>query len=127
MNLKNRIIFENSAFFFGGYCTNIYSLQLYSLHIIFACLYSLLLVIRYEANQSESDPFIRFEANKYSLRYSLIFASKRISGKPYSGCLKVPKREIFDGVFFVHKSSLTRPKNSDLERFPFFSKIRQDI
>jgi hypothetical protein len=45
----------------------IYSLQLYSLHIIFACLYSLLLVIRFEANQSESDPFIRFEANKYSL------------------------------------------------------------
>ncbi len=27
--------------------------------------------IRFEANQSESDPFIRFKANKYSLRYSL--------------------------------------------------------
>ncbi len=40
--------------------------------------------------------------------------------------LKVPKREIFDGVF-LHKSSLTRPKNRDLEQFPFFSKIRQDI
>ncbi len=62
---------------------NIYLLQLYSLHIIFACLYSLLLVIRFEANQSESDPFIRFEVNKYLLRYSLIFASKRISGTPY--------------------------------------------
>ncbi len=47
---------------------NIYSLQLYSLHIIFACLYSLLLVICFEANRSESDPFICFEANKYSLR-----------------------------------------------------------
>jgi hypothetical protein len=38
----------------------------------------------------------------------------------------VPKHEIFDGVF-LHKSGLTRPKNRDLERFPFFSKIRQDI
>jgi hypothetical protein len=63
---------------------NIYSLQLYSLHIIFACLYLLLLVIRFGANQSESDPFIRFEVNKYSLRYSLILASKWISGTPYA-------------------------------------------
>jgi hypothetical protein len=47
------------------------------------CLYLLLIVIRFEANQSESDPFIRFKVNKYSLRYSLIFASKRISGTPY--------------------------------------------
>jgi hypothetical protein len=38
------------------------------------CLYSLLLVIRFEANQSESDPFIRFEANKYLLRYSLQYS-----------------------------------------------------
>ena len=52
------------------------------IRFIFACLYSLLLVIRFEANQSESDPFICFEANKYSLRYSLIFALKRISGTP---------------------------------------------
>jgi hypothetical protein len=41
--------------------------------------------------------------------------------------LKVPKHEIFDGVFFLHKSNLTRPQNTDLERFQFFSKIRQDI
>ncbi len=40
--------------------------------------------------------------------------------------LKVPKHEIFDGVFLL-KSSLTSPGNTDLERFPFFSKIRQDI
>ncbi len=39
---------------------------------------------------------------------------------------KVPKHEIFDDVF-LDKSSLTKPQNMDLERFPFFSKIRQDI
>jgi hypothetical protein len=64
------------------YSLQLYLLQLYSLHIIFACLYSLLLVICFEANQSESDPFIHFKANKYSLRYSLKFISKRISGTP---------------------------------------------
>jgi hypothetical protein len=74
----------HTTFWFYLRFINIYSLQLYSLYIIFACLYSLLLVIRFEANQSESDPFICFEANKYSLRYSLIFASKRISGTPYT-------------------------------------------
>ncbi len=29
--------------------------------------------------------------------------------------------------FFLHISSLTRPLNTDLERFPIISKIRQDI
>ncbi len=33
----------------------------------------------------------------------------------------------FSTAFFLHKSSLIRPWNMDLERFPFFSKIRQDI
>jgi hypothetical protein len=33
----------------------------------------------------------------------------------------------FSTAFFLHKSGLTRPKNRDLERFPFLSKIRQGI
>jgi hypothetical protein len=33
----------------------------------------------------------------------------------------------FSTAFFLHISGLTRPFNTDLERFPFFSIIRQDI
>jgi hypothetical protein len=33
----------------------------------------------------------------------------------------------FSTAFFLHISSLTRPLNTDLERFPFILKIRQDI
>jgi hypothetical protein len=42
--------------------------------------------------------------------------------------LKVPKHEIFDGDFFAYiKPNYSRPENTDLEQFPFISKIRQDI
>ncbi len=85
---------------------NIYSLQLFSLHIIFAYLYSLLLVIHFLVNQSESDPFIRFEANKYSLRYSLIFASKRISGTPYFNLVTVNAIKIKLTILDVKKFTL---------------------